>query len=155
MNDSTSEDLVLGPVDIVVIGYPPDAPQTGSAIPLFIDLVDRGIIRVLDVKGVRRERDGSFSGFDVHDATGLGISDLVAFEGAQTGLIGDDDLRVAVEAVEPGSAAVLICFENSWAAPFATEVRRNGGQLLAFERVGAQDLLDAINALESLESPAT
>jgi hypothetical protein len=147
--------VVLGPVDIVVIGYPPDAPQTGSAIPLFIDLVDRGIIRVLDVKGVRRERDGSFSGFDVRDAAGMGISDLVAFEGAQTGLIGDDDLRVAVEAMEPGSAAVLICFENSWAAPFATEVRRNGGQLLAFERVGAQDLMDAVNALDAAESAAT
>jgi Family of unknown function (DUF6325) len=154
MNDLGNEELVLGPVDIVVIGYPPDAPQTGSAVPLFIDLVDRGIIRVLDVRGVRKEQDGSFSAFDMSDAAGLGISDLVAFEGAQTGLIGDEDLRVAVEAMEPGSAAVLICFENSWAAPFATEVRRNGGQLLAFERVGAQDLLEAIDALDAAESAA-
>jgi hypothetical protein len=154
MNDLGNEELVLGPVDIVVIGYPPDAPQTGSAVPLFIDLVDRGIIRVLDVRGVRKEQDGSFSGFDMSDAAGLGISDLVAFEGAQTGLIGDEDLRVAVEAMDPGSAAVLICFENSWAAPFATEVRRNGGQLLAFERVGAQDLLDAIDTLDAAESAA-
>jgi Family of unknown function (DUF6325) len=154
MNDISNEELVLGPVDIVVIGYPPDAPQTGSAVPLFIDLVDRGIIRVLDVKGVRKDQDGSFSGFDIRDATGLGISDLVAFEGAQTGLISDDDLRVAVEAMEPGSAAVLICFENSWAAPFATEVRRNGGEILAFERVGAQDLLDAIETLDAAESAA-
>jgi hypothetical protein len=154
MNNISNDELVLGPVDIVVIGYPPDAPQTGSAVPLFIDLVDRGIIRVLDVKGVRKEQDGSFSGFEVADAPGVGIADLVAFEGAHTGLIGDDDLRVAVDAMEPGSAAVLICFENSWAAPFATEVRRNGGRLLAFERVGAQDLLDAIDTLEAAESPA-
>lgn len=148
MNDTTDE-LELGPVDIVVIGYPPDAPQTGSAIPLFIDLVDRGIIRVLDVKGVRRDPDGAFSGFDVADAADVGLSDVVAFEGAQTGLIGDDDLRVAVEAMEPGSAAVLICFENTWAAPFVTEVRRNGGELLGFERVGVQDLMDAIEALNA------
>jgi hypothetical protein len=154
MNDISNEELGLGPVDIVVIGYPPDTPQTGSAVPLFIDLVDRGIIRVLDVKGIRKEQDGSFSGFDIGDAAGLGITDLVAFEGAQTGLIGDDDLRVAVEAMEPRSAAVLICFENSWAAPFATEVRRNGGEILAFERVGAQDLLDAVEALDAAESAA-
>jgi Family of unknown function (DUF6325) len=149
----TEGELVFGPVDIVVIGYPSDAPQTGSAIPIFLNLVDSGIIRVLDVRGVRREPDGSFSGFDVGDVA-AGIPDLVAFEGAQTGLIADDDLRVAVEAMEPGSAAVLICFENSWAAPFVTEVRRNGGQLLGFERVHAQDLLDAMEALGAAESPA-
>jgi len=152
MNDRIADDLVLGPVDIVVIGYPPDTPQTGSAIPLFIELVERGIITVLDVRGVRREEDGSFSAFDLGDMSG--IPDMVAFEGAQTGLIGDDDLRVAVEAMDPGSAAILICFENSWAAPFATEVRRNGGQLLAFERVGAEDLLEAVERLASSGSPA-
>ena len=149
MNDSANVELELGPVDIVVIGYPSDAPQTGSAIPIFLDLVDRGIIRVLDVKGVRRETDGSFSGFDMSDASGHGISDIVAFEGAQTGLIGDEDLRVAVEAMDPGSAAVLICFENRWAAPFVTEVRRNGGQVLGFERVGAEDLMEAIESLSA------
>ena len=152
MNDRIADDLVLGPVDIVVIGYPPDAPQTGSAIPLFIELVERGIITVLDVRGVRREEDGSFSAFDLGDMSS--IPDMVAFEGAQTGLIGDDDLRVAVEAMDPGSAAILICFENSWAAPFATEVRRNGGQLLAFERVGAEDLVEAVERLASSGSPA-
>ena len=146
---NAKEELELGPVDIVVIGFPPDAPQTGSAVPIFLDLVDRGIIRVLDVAAVRREADGTFSGFDLADAAGLGISDIVAFEGAQTGLIGDDDLRVAVEAMDPGSAAVLICFENRWAAPFVTEVRRNGGQLLGFERVGAEDLMEAIEALSA------
>lgn len=150
MNESTTEDLALGPVDIVVIGYPADAPQTGSAVPVFIDLVDRGIIRVLDVRGVRREQDGTFSGFDVDAAAAAGgMPDLVAFEGAQTGLIGDEDLRVAVEAMEPGSGAILICFENSWAAPFVREVRRNGGHLLAFERVTAEDLIEAVDRLEA------
>ena len=154
MNDSSDEEFVLGPVDMVVIGYPPGSPQTGSAIPLLIDLSDRGVIHLLDVRAVRRELDGSFSGFDVSDAGGHGIPELAAFEGAQTGLIGDEDLRVAVEAMEPGSAALLICFENSWAAPFATEVRRNGGQLLAFERVAAQDLIEAMEALDAAESAA-
>jgi hypothetical protein len=143
-----TDELELGPIDIVVIGYPADAPRTGEAIPLFLDLVDRGIVRVLDVRGVSKNEDGTFSGFDVGDVDGDGLPDLVAFDGAQTGLIGDEDLRTAVEAMEPGEAALLIVFENAWAAPFATAVRRNGGRLLAYERVAAQDLLDAIDTLD-------
>lgn len=151
MSDNGDEGLAIGPVDLLVIGYPPEAPQTGSAIPIFIDLVERGIIRVLDVKGLRRDEDGSFSGFDIGDADADGMPDLVSFRGAQTGLIRDEDVRVAVEAMEPGTAAIMIVFENRWAAPFVNEVRRNGGRLIAYERVGAQDLLDAIEALEAAE----
>jgi Family of unknown function (DUF6325) len=149
MQQSTNGELALGPVDIVVIGYPPEAPRTGEAIPIFVDLVSRGIIRVLDVKGIRKEADGSFSGFDVTDAAEGGAPDLIAFEGAQTGLLGDDDLRVAVEAMEPGTVAIMIVFENRWAAPFVSAVHRNGGQLLAYERVSAQDLIDAVEALDA------
>lgn len=143
----SSEEQDLGPVDIVVIGYPPDAPQTGEAIPLFIDLVDRGIIRVLDVLLVRKDLDGTISGLEITDLDGDGVNDLVVFEGARTGLLGDEDAATAGEVLDPGATAVLICFENTWAAPFASAVRRNGGQVLAFERVGAQDLLDAAEAL--------
>jgi len=143
----SSEELELGPVDIVVIGYPPDAPQTGEAIPLFVDLVDRGIIRVLDVLLVRKDLDGTISGLEITDLDGDGVNDLVVFEGARSGLLGDDDAATAGQALEPGATAVLICFENTWAAPFATAVRRNGGEVLAFERVGAQDLIDAAEAL--------
>lgn len=140
---------MLGPVDLVVIGYPPDAPKTGEALPLFIDLIERGIIRVLDVRGVRRNQDGTFDAFDVNAVTTDEIPDLTLLEGAQTGLIADEDLRVAVEAMEPGMAALLIVFENRWAAPFIAAVHRNGGRLIGYERVGAQDLLDAIDAMEA------
>jgi Family of unknown function (DUF6325) len=143
-----SEELAFGPVDMVVIGYPPDAPMTGEAVPIFIDLVERGIIGVLDVKGVRKDADGTFSGFDIGDADGDGHPDLIAFSGAQTGLIGDEDLRVAVEAMEPGTAAIMILFENRWAAPFVAAVHRNGGRVVAYERVSAEDLMDAIEALD-------
>ncbi len=148
-NQTDNGEPAFGPVDIAVIGYPPDAPRTGEAIPLVIDLVDRAIIRLLDVKGLRKEADGSFSGFDVGNAEEGGIPDLIAFEGAQTGLIGDEDLRVAVEAMQPGTAAIMIVFENRWAAPFIAAMRRNGGELLAYERVSAQDLLDALETLDA------
>ena len=150
----SSEELELGPVDIVVIGYPPDAPQTGEAIPLFVDLVDRGIIRVLDVLLVRKDLDGTISGLEITDLDGDGVNDLVVFEGARSGLLGDEDAATAGEALDPGAMAVLICFENTWAAPFAAAVRRNGGQLLAYERVAAQDLLEAAEALNAANSAA-
>jgi len=147
MSDVPEGEGMLGPVDMVVIGWPADAPQTGEALPIFIDLVDRGIISVLDVRGLRRNDDGTFDAFDVNQIDE--VPELSIFEGAQTGLIGDEDIRTVVEAMEPGAAAVVIVFENTWAAPFVTAVHRNGGRLVAYERIGAQDLLDAMDALES------
>ena len=145
----SSEELELGPVDVIVIGYPPDAPRTGEAIPLFLDLVERGIIRVLDVLAVAKDAEGNVSGMEIRDFDGDGENDLLLFEGARSGLLGDEDAANTGELLEPGAMAVMICVENSWAAPFATAVRRNGGQLLAFERVAAQDLLDAAEALDA------
>ena len=139
----------LGPVDVVVIGYPPDAPRTGEAIPLFVDLVDRGIIRVLDVLMVQKDSEGNVSGLEIADLDGDGVDDLLVFTGARTGMLGEEDASTAGEALQPGEAALMICFENAWAAPFAAAVRRNGGQVLAFERVAAQDVLDTLDALES------
>lgn len=144
----SDEELEFGPVDVVVIGYPPDAPRTGEAIPLFVDLVDRGIIRVLDVLMVQKDAQGVVSGVEIADLDGDGVDDLVVFAGARTGMLGDEDASTAAEVLQPGEAALLICFENTWAAPFATAVRRNGGHVLAFQRVSAEDLLDTVNALE-------
>lgn len=144
-----NEELELGPVDVVVIGYPPDAPRTGEAIPLFVDLVDRGIIRVLDVLMVQKDDEGNISGLEIADLDGDGVDDLFVFAGARTGMLGDEDASTAGEALQPGEAALMICYENAWAAPFATAVRRNGGRVLAFERIAAQDVLDTLDALDS------
>jgi hypothetical protein len=143
----STEEVALGPVDIVVIGFPPDAPKTGAAIPLFVDLVDRGIIRVLDVLVVGKDSDGHVSGLELADLDGDGVQGLRVFEGASTGMLGDEDADAAGEGLDPGEVAVLICFENTWAAPFVTTVHRNGGRLVAFERIPAQDVLDAVDAL--------
>jgi len=139
----------LGPIDVVVIGFPPGAPMTGEAVPIFLDLVDRGIIRVFDVRFVRKDEDGSFSGFDLADLDQDTVGDLTAFVGASTGMLSDDDVRQAAEAIEPGAAAVMIVYENRWAAPFAAAVRRNGGRLIASERIGVQDVIDALDAVEA------
>jgi Family of unknown function (DUF6325) len=141
----------FGPVDIAVIGYPADAPMTGEAIPLLLDLVDRGVIRVLDVMFVTKNEDGSFSGFDARDLSSKGVGDFAVFEGASSGMLGDEDGEKAAEAIEPGSAAVVLVYENSWAGPFIAAVRRNGGVPIAFERIPAQDVMDAIDALDAAD----
>jgi len=142
-------EVELGPIDIVVIGYPPGAPMTGEAVPILLDLVDRGIVRVLDALFVIKEEDGTFSGVDLANLDAESAGDLAVFAGASTGLIGDEDIALVAAELEPGSAAVTIVYENRWAAPFAAAVRRNGGRLIASERVSTQDLIDALDAAEA------
>ena len=144
-----SDELEPGPVDVVVIGYPPGAPATGEAIPILLDLVDRGIIRVLDALFVRKEADGTFSGFDIADLDEATAGDLTVFAGATSGLLDDDDVAATAAEIEPGSAAVMIVYENKWAAHFIAAVSRNGGELIAHERIGVQQVIDALDAAEA------
>jgi len=145
--EGTEEEF--GPIDVTVIGYPPGAPMTGEAVPILLDLVDRGIIRVLDALFVRKEADGTFSGFDFADLDRDTAGDLAVFAGATTGLLQDEDVASVAAEIEPGSAAAMIVYENRWAAPFISAVRRNGGVLIANHRVGVQDLIDALGAAEA------
>lgn len=139
----------LGPIDVVVIGFPPGAPMTGEAVPILLDLVESGIIRVFDALMVRKEEDGTFSGFNIADLDQDNVGDLSVFTGASTGLLGEEDVALAAAQLEPGAAAVMIVYENRWAAPFAAAVRRNGGVLIANERITVQDLVDALDAAEA------
>ena len=139
----------FGPIDVTVIGYPPGAPMTGDAIPILLDLVDRGIIRVLDALFVQKDADGTFSGFDLADVDQDTAGDLAVFAGASTGMLSDDDAALAAAEIEPGSAAVMLVYENRWAAPFIAAVRRNGGVHIATERIGVEQLMDALEAAES------
>lgn len=139
----------LGPVDIVVVAYPAGAPMTGEAVPMLLDLVERGIIRVLDVMFVIKEADGTYSGFEATDLDDKSVGDFSAFEGASSGLLGDDDVATAAEGIEPGSAAAVLIYENRWAAPFAAAVRRNGGRLVDFQRIPMQELIASLDAAEA------
>lgn len=138
----------LGPIDVVVIGFPADAPMTGEAAPLLVDLVDRGIIRVLDILFVTKGEDGAVAGFTIDGIDKDRIGDFTVFEGAGSGLLGDEDVEGTAAAMEPGESAVVIVYENTWAGPFAAAVRRNGGQLIATQRIPTQQLIAALDALE-------
>jgi hypothetical protein len=139
----------MGPIDILVIAFPAGAPMTGDAVPLLMDLVDNGTIRVLDAMFVAKDEDGRFSGFEAQNLDDKGVGDFRIFEGASSGLLGDEDAATAAEALEPGSAGVMIVYENRWAAPFAAAVRRNGGVLVDNQRIPVQDLIATLDAVEA------
>ena len=141
------EQLEIGPIDYVLIEWRGRQPN-GEAMPHLIDLVDRGLIRVLDVAFIAKDEDGSVAGLDLADL-GDGAAELSVFEGASSGLLGDDDLAEAAGALEPGTSAALLVFENTWAAPFVAAVHRSGGQLVASGRIPAEDVLAALDAAEA------
>jgi hypothetical protein len=137
----------LGPIDYVLIEWPGRQPN-GEVAPHLVDLVDRGLIRILDVAFIAKGEDGSVAGIELADL-GDGAAELEVFAGASSGLISDDDLGEAAGALEPGTSAALLVFENAWAAPFVAAVRRSGGQLVASGRIPAEDILAALDAAES------
>ena len=139
----------MGPVDIVVIAFPASAPMTGEAVPMLLDLVERGIVRVLDVMFIIKEQDGTYAGFEATDLDDKSVGDFAAFEGASSGLLGDDDVATAADGIEPGTAAVVLVYENRWAGPFAAAVRRNGGRLVDFQRIPVQELIASLEAADA------
>jgi hypothetical protein len=147
-----AHDDELGPVDIVVIGYPKDAPMTGTAVPILLKLVEDGVIRVLDAMFVTKDEDGRFSGFEASNLDEKGVGAFREFEGASSGLLGDDDVETTADALQPGEAAVMIMYENRWAAPFVAAVRSNGGFPIAFQRIPVPDLMEAIESIEAVEA---
>jgi hypothetical protein len=146
--DDLRDDLEeIGPIDYLVVEFP-GSRMTGEGLPLLVDLVDRGIIRVLDLVFVKKELDGSVKGMAIADLDHDGTLDLAVFEGASSGLLDQDDLDEAGAVLEPGSSAGLLVYENRWAAPFAAALRRGGGQLVASGRIPVQALLAALDATE-------
>ncbi|MFL6069880.1 MAG: DUF6325 family protein [Actinomycetes bacterium] len=137
----------LGPIDYVVVEFP-ENKMTGEGLPILVDLVDRGVIRLLDLVFFTKGADGSVAMVEIADFDGDGELDLAIFEGASSGVLGEDDVNEAAAAVENGSSAALLVYENRWAAPFAAAVRRGGGQLVAFGRIPTQELVAALEALD-------
>ena len=138
----------MGPVDYLVVEFP-GSRMTGEGFPLLVDLVDRGLIRILDLVFVTKQEDGTVSAMQIADLDGDGELDLAVFEGAASGLIDDDDLAEAGGVLQPGSSAGILVYENVWAGPFAAALRRGGGQLVASGRIPVQALLAALDAAEA------
>jgi uncharacterized membrane protein len=136
----------MGPIDYIVLEWPGRQPN-GEAAPHLVDLVDRGLIRIIDLAFVTKAEDGSVAGLELSEL-GEQVEQFAAFAGASSGLLGEDDLNEAASALEPGTSAAVLVYENRWAAPLAAALRRSGGELVASGRIPIQDLQAALDAAE-------
>jgi uncharacterized membrane protein len=141
-------DVALGPVDYLVVEFPGNK-MTGKGLAELVSLVDRGLIRVLDLVFVRKELDGSVSAVAIADLDGDGDLDLAVFEGASSGMLGDDDVSEAGAVLSPGSSAGIVVFENTWAAPFVTALRESGAEVVASGRIPVDQVYEALELAEA------
>jgi hypothetical protein len=142
-----TEDIEMGPIDYVLVEWPGKQPE-GEIAPHLVDLVDRGLIRILDLAFLAKGEDGTIAALEITDLGGE-VTELAIFEGASSGLLDSEDLEQAGGALEPGTSAALLVYENTWAAPLAGAVRRSGGQLVASGRIPFTDVLAALDAVEA------
>jgi hypothetical protein len=136
----------LGPIDYIVIEWPGRQPS-GEGAPLLLDLVDRGIIRILDIAFLVKDEDGTVAALDLAEMAAEAA--FGEFAGASSGLLGQEDLEEAASALSPGTSAAILVYENRWAAPFAIAMRKSGGQLVANGHIPVQGILGALDALEA------
>jgi len=141
----------LGPIDYLIVEFPGNR-MTGEGFPILVDLVDRGLIRILDLLFVRKDEDGSTTVLELSDLDHDGQLDLAVFEGASSGLLGDDDVADAGSVLEPGSSAGVMIYENRWAAPFASALRRGGAQLVARGGIPIDALVETLDAADAAGS---
>jgi len=143
----------LGPVDWIVVEFP-GSRFNGEIAPALRDLVDRGVVRVLDLLVLKKDSDGTLEAFELSDLDTSEIGELRGYESQLAMLLSEDDVTAVAAAIEPGSSAAVLVWENTWAAPFASAVRHSGGQLVASGRIPIQALLAAIEADEDDDEDA-
>ena len=140
----------MGPIDWMLIEF--DQPFTGRAAPPLFDLVDRGVITILDVMFLRKLSDGSVQAIEISDLPGDEAIHINVFDGFETGILGDDDVAAAGEAMEVDTRAIMLVFENTWAAPFAIALREGGGVVVDSGRIPVQSIIGALDELDALEA---
>jgi hypothetical protein len=150
----TDEDLVdVGPIDYLALEFP-EARVNGEGLAALLDLVDKGTVRILDLRAVKREVDGTFTEMEIADFDSDGTLDLAVFRGVSSGLLDDDDLSQAASLIEPGKVVALLVWENTWAAPFVSAMRRVGADVIASGRIPADEVVAMLDELETEEAEA-
>jgi hypothetical protein len=148
---SARDDMTeMGPIDWLLLEF--DLPLTGHAAPPLMDLVDRGLIRILDIMFIRKLSDGSVQAVEISDLPADEAVHVTVFDGLATGIMGEEDLAVAGEALEVDTRAIMLVFENTWAARFAVAVREAGGVLVDQGRIPVQSIVGALEELDALEA---
>lgn len=147
---STGSAQAVGPIDYLAVEFP-GARLEGAGLAALLDLVDRGIIRLLDLRVAKVELDGSVVAVEIADLDGDGSLDLAVFAGARSGLLGDDDVEASAGLIEPGNAVGVLVYENTWAAPFVTALRDVGADVIASGRIPAAEVAAALDEMEKDE----
>jgi Family of unknown function (DUF6325) len=142
------DDEAIGPVSYLIVEFPGNR-MTGEGLPILVDLVDQGLITILDLLFVTRGEDGTLTAVEVTDLDGDGTLDLAVFEGASSGLIDESDLAEAASVIEPGSSAGILLFENRWARDFTQALRRGGAEVVAAGYVPLDALAETLDAVEA------
>lgn len=137
----------VGPIDFLALEFP-GARLEGEGLGILIDLVDRGIIRILDLRVLKRDDDGAVTAVRLADLDGDGALDLAIFDGVESDLLDDDDLADAEGLVSPGDAVALLVYENTWAGPFVSAMRRAGAEVVASGRIPADEVLSRLDVLD-------
>ena len=136
---------VLGPVDWIVVEFP-GSKFKGELAPILDDLVSRGLIRILDLLVLKKDDDGSLEAFELSDLDDSELGELRSYETGLAMVLSEQDVKDVAAAIEPGSSAGVLVWENLWAAPFATAVRHAGGELVASGRIPVQAVIAAIES---------
>ena len=142
------ESGALGPISYLVVEFPGNK-MTGEGLPILVDLVDRGLIRILDLTFVTKGEDGSLAVVQIEDLDLDGTVDLAVFAGVSSGIVSESDLAEAAPAIEGGSSAAILIFENRWATAFVQALRRGGAELVAAGYIPQDELLVALEAAEN------
>ena len=137
----------LGPVDYLVVAFPADnANFSGEMASELRRLIDSNAIRVLDLVMIMKDEDGSIEATELRDADDSEVGELRALESDLAILLAEEDVEEIGASLEPGSAAAVLVWENTWAAPFGSAIRRSGGQLVTSGRIPTQALIAAVEA---------
>ncbi len=140
----------FGPIDYAIFEFP-GSRFNGAIAPNIVDLVDRGLIRILDLVFVKKDEGGSLEILELSDMDSDEIGGITLFEGDLTDLLSQEDVEAAGEVIEPGSSALFAVWENTWAAPLATAILESGGQLATTGRIPVQDVLAALEAVAAVD----
>jgi hypothetical protein len=141
----------LGPISYLIVEFP-GSKMTGEGFSILVDLVDKGVIRILDLRFITKDADGSVRALELADVNRDGRFDLAMFDGVSSGVVDESDFADAASVIQPGSSAGILIFENRWATSFVDALRRGEAELVAAGYIPYDTLVSSLDATEPADA---